>query len=161
MTDKIINAEQSRQIFSEHKTALVTGVFDLLHNGHTWMLNHVSQKLARLDSEYKLVVVILGDEIVRQRKGSNRPIKILKDRVSELGKLGAVDYILPWETDWKGLRDFVLDVEPDMLVAVEGDSGVDNKRKYIEKAGGKLLLLPRLEGYSTTKIVDKLNQSKN
>ena len=87
----ILKYEDLANIRAEHrgeKIALTSGTFDLFHVGHLNYLERVKQ--------YGDIVAVLlsGDNRVRTRKGSSRPIIPEKDRARILESLKIVDYII-------------------------------------------------------------------
>ena len=80
------------------------------------------------------------------------------ERCEALSYLKPVDYIIPWEDDWRELREFVLELKPKILAVVEGDNGIDNKKMHIEKTGGKLIILRKEGEYSTSALIEKIKR---
>jgi len=157
---KINSMQKSEIITRDEALALsgeltfVTGVFDLIHLGHMRMLS----KARNLNPDAKLVLAVLSDENVKERKGPLRPIIGLGERCEALSYLKPVDYIIPWEDDWRELREFVLELKPKILAVVEGDNGIDNKKMHIEKTGGKLIILRKEGEYSTSALIEKIKR---
>ena len=89
-----------RNNHSDQKVVLTSGTFDLLHVGH---LNY----LEKVKEHGDVVVVLLsGDQRVKSRKGSKRPIINESERARVLDNLKIVDYVFidpskmrPDETD--------------------------------------------------------------
>lgn len=126
------------------------GVFDLLHRGHVEYLEYARQ-LGDL-----LVVGINTDESARKLdKGPHRPLFPLEDRARMLCALEAVDYVVPFheETPYELIRL----LRPDVLVK-GGDYTLDRVvgRDLVEGWGGRVVLAPYIEGYSTTQILRRI-----
>lgn len=148
---KIISREQATKLLKSEKLALVTGCFDMLHLGHMQMIAEAKSQLG-----VKLAVAVLNDHEIKRRKGEDRPVFNLEERTEALTHLKDVDYVIPWKHPWEELRQFVLEVKPAYLVVSEGDPGLINKKRHIEKAGGKLLKIKRDPRYSTTEIIKRI-----
>ena len=121
------------------------GVFDLLHSGHLTLL----QKARGLGD--LLVVGVNSDASVRRLKGPDRPFVSQRDRELMLASLEAVDYVVGFTQDTP-LR-LIERIQPDLLVK-GGDwkSGEIVGKDLVESRGGRVVRIPVLEGFSTTKI---------
>lgn len=127
------------------KIVFTNGSFDLIHAGH---VNTLEEAKKRGD---RLVIGVNGDSSARRLKGPGRPIVTEKDRVRILASLGCVDLIVPFEEDTPlALIDALC---PDILVK-GGNCSLENMvgRELVESYGGKVQLVPFLDGYSTTDI---------
>jgi rfaE bifunctional protein nucleotidyltransferase chain/domain len=139
----------ARQRGPKRKIVFTNGVFDLLHRGHVTYLNH-ARKLGTI-----LVVAMNDDESVVRLKGPTRPINRLADRMLTLAGLECVDYIT-----WFG-EDTPLDViqllRPNVLVK-GGDWKVSQivGAEDVLASGGLVKSLPFVDGYSTTKLIEKM-----
>ena len=130
------------------------GVFDILHPGHV-------AYLAEARAEGSLLVVGLNaDESVRNlSKGNDRPINDQKFRAAVLGALECVDYVVIFnEADPQKLIERI---RPDVLVkgADWAEKGVVG-REFVERIGGRVRLVPLLEGYSTTSILERIRDGR-
>lgn len=126
------------------------GCYDLLHAGHVDFLNRCRREGSLL------VVGINSDASIRaQDKGSERPIVSERDRASVLSGLACVDYVVIFDEP-DPLR-VVQQIRPDVLVKGEdwAERGVIG-REFVESNGGRVVLLPLLEGHSTTAIVNRI-----
>ena len=131
------------------QVVFTNGCFDLLHGGHI-----------RLFQEAKkhgdvLVVALNDDASVRKIKGPSRPIFPLAERWEILEAVEAIDYLtsFPEETPQKIIAALL----PDVLVK-GGDwkpEDVVGKRE-VEAAGGKVVIVPYLQGHSTSSIIRKI-----
>lgn len=133
------------------KLVVTNGVFDILHVGHATYLE-AARKLGDA-----LLVGITCDAGVRELKGPSRPINNEQDRAALLAALESVTgvYIFPETTALK----FLSTIEPDIYTK-GGDYTIDtinqDERRLIEKMGGKIVILPGVEGKSTTNLVKAL-----
>ena len=139
---------------AEGKKLVVTnGVFDILHVGHATYLE-AARNLGDV-----LLVGITCDAGVRELKGPSRPVNNETDRAALLGALESVSavYIFPETTALK----FLSSVEPDIYTK-GGDYTLDTinqeERRLIEKMGGKIVILPGVEGKSTTATLNALKR---
>jgi rfaE bifunctional protein nucleotidyltransferase chain/domain/rfaE bifunctional protein kinase chain/domain len=123
------------------------GCFDLLHAGHVRL---VEQARAMGDA---LVVCVNSDESVRVRKGPNRPIMPVADRVRLVAALRPVDAVLVFDESTPAT---VLDrLAPDIWV--KGGEYADApmpEADVVRGHGGRVAFVPMLDGYSTTRLLD-------
>lgn len=151
---KIVTLKELIQIVgklkSQNKKIVTTnGVFDILHFGHVEYL----EKAKRLGDV--LIVGVNTDSSVKQNKGAGRPINNEKSRIGVLAGLESVDYIFLF--DEKDPRSWLSKIKPDMHVK-SSDYKMSNiiERNVVKKNNGKIVLMPMLKGYSTTKIINKI-----
>ena len=135
------------------KTVVLTnGCFDILHAGH---VRYLSSARAVGDC---LVLGLNSDASVRRLKGPSRPINNELDRAEVIGALRSVDYdVIFDETTAEAL---VKDVQPDYY-ANGVDYSLDSlpEAKAVAECGGKVVFLPFVEGKSSTKIIQKIEQN--
>lgn len=122
------------------------GCFDLLHRGHVTLLDR-ARELGDL-----LVVCLNSDTSVRRAKGPGRPMVSERDRARVLASLSSVDAVAIFDDDTP--TALLERIRPD--VWVKGDDytpaqlpEADTVRRY----GGRLMLLPLVDGYSTSRLV--------
>lgn len=134
---------------NQNKTIVLTnGCFDILHIGHAEYLKE-AKKLGD-----KLFIGINSDSSVKQLKGENRPINNEMDRAKLLSYLEFVDYLVIFE---EKTADNLIDlIKPDIYVK-GGDYTKESLPEYptIEKNNSKVAFINFVEGYSTTKIIEK------
>jgi D-beta-D-heptose 7-phosphate kinase / D-beta-D-heptose 1-phosphate adenosyltransferase len=139
-------AEAKRRRDAGQTVVFTNGCYDLLHPGHIRLLRQAS----RLGDF--LVVGLNSDESVRRLKGPTRPINDQDARAEVLGALECVDAVTIFDEDTPiELIDALL---PEVLVK-GGDYRPDEVvgRDEVEAAGGRLVLIPLVEGHSTTSMV--------
>ena len=147
---KTITISQWKEIRNEHYNVVFTnGCFDVLHRGH------VTYLAAARDLGDCLVVGLNSDASVKRLKGENRPINNENDRALVLAALSFIDYIILFEEDTP--KNLIEQVKPDILVKggdykIEDIVGAD----FVQKNGGKVLTIPFVDGYSSTKIINVL-----
>ncbi len=149
--EKIIPLERAIELVSELKhqgkrVVFTNGCFDLLHPGHTRYLTE-ARKLGDV-----LIVAVNDDSSVRGLKGPGRPILPEEERAEILAALESVDYV----TIFRDLtpRAVIRRMLPQVL-AKGADWGPAEivGREEVEAAGGKVVSIPVVPGYSTTAII--------
>jgi D-beta-D-heptose 7-phosphate kinase/D-beta-D-heptose 1-phosphate adenosyltransferase len=141
--------EEFRKSNSDKKIVFTNGCFDIMHVGHIRYL----QEAAKLGDI--LIVGINSDASVKRLKGADRPINSELDRAEMMCALGFVDNVVIFEDDTP--LELIKKIQPDVLV-----KGGDYSNEYVvgtdevEARGGRLVLLPFVEGKSTTNIIKKI-----
>ncbi|WP_024851732.1 bifunctional D-glycero-beta-D-manno-heptose-7-phosphate kinase/D-glycero-beta-D-manno-heptose 1-phosphate adenylyltransferase HldE [Hydrogenovibrio kuenenii] len=131
------------------RVVMTNGCFDLLHSGHVRYLNEAAKQGNRL------IVAVNSDDSVKRLKGETRPIVPLESRMELLSALSCVDWVVPFEEDTP--ENLICFLKPDVLV-----KGGDYKpediagSKCVWENGGEVAVLSFWEGYSTTKLVEKI-----
>lgn len=156
MHGKIREIDELKAIVAKAKQAgrkvvFTNGCFDLLHRGHLHLLRE-AKKLADL-----LIVALNSDSSVKAIKGSGRPILPQADRAELIAALEMVDYVILFgESDPYHL---IQELKPDVLVK-GGDwpEGAIVGADVVEGARGKVVVIPYLEGYSTTTIIERMHR---
>lgn len=145
---EVIAAEKEKG----HKIVLTNGCFDILHAGHVRYL-----AAARAVGDV-LVLGLNSDESVRMLKGPTRPINTERDRAEVIDGLKSVDYVVIFGE--KTAEALVRDVRPDYY-AKGGDYSVESlpESQAVQEVGGKVVFLPFVEGKSSTKIIQKIEQN--
>ena len=125
------------------------GCFDILHRGHVEYL-HQARSLGDA-----LVVGVNTDASVETLKGPGRPVVPQGDRALVLAALESVDFVALFQEDTP--RALIAQLLPDVLVK-GGDYSVDRVagREEVEKAGGRVIILPYIQGRSTTQILQRI-----
>jgi D-beta-D-heptose 7-phosphate kinase/D-beta-D-heptose 1-phosphate adenosyltransferase len=141
-----------RRLHDEGRRVVWTnGCFDLLHVGHiTYLL-----KAARQGDV--LVVGLNSDESVRENKGPNRPVVPEADRALVLSALECVGYVTIFSD--KTTERFLEALKPDVY-AKGGDYTLDTivqaERRIVEGYGGKISIIPGVDGKSTTALIQNI-----
>ena len=104
-----------------------------------------------------LVVGLNCDASVKRLKGPERPINSQSERAELLSALEFVDYVIIFDEDTP--YNLIDKIQPDVLVK-GGDYNSDNVvgKDIVEARGGKLILLPFVDGKSTTNIIKKIKE---
>lgn len=128
------------------------GCFDILHRGHVEYL-YAARSLGDF-----LVLGLNSDASVRRLKGATRPIVSEEDRAIILAGLGCVDAVTIFDEDTP--RDLIALILPDLLVK-GGDYRPEDivGRIEVEAAGGRVVVLPFLDGRSTTNLIERMQGS--
>lgn len=152
LDDAIVAREALREA---GKTMVMTnGCFDLLHIGHLSYL----QKAKQLGDEFW--ILINSDESVQALKGPTRPIVNEIERAYSLAALSCVDRIVIFNSP--RLVEEIKLLKPDIYTKA-GDYTIDTihkgERAAFESVGTEIKFLPFLQGFSTTKMIEKINQA--
>jgi len=121
------------------------GCFDVIHAGHVQLLRRAKALGSRL------IVGINTDESVRRLKGNGRPVSSLAERVLVLESIRWVDEVIPFPEDTP--ERLIESLKPAVLV--KGDEGADPVGADLVRSwGGSVVLLSKIPGLSTTRIVE-------
>ena len=138
----------------EGKTVVTTnGCFDILHVGHVRYLEKTKSF-----ADY-LIVLLNSDKSVRSIKGPTRPINNENDRAEILGALRCVDYVVLFDED--SPRNLLDEIKPDVYT-----KGADYTMETLPEAdimiknGTKVEFIEFVDGKSTTKTIEKLNNKE-
>jgi D-glycero-beta-D-manno-heptose 1-phosphate adenylyltransferase len=145
-------AQKVRQWKNERKKIVFTnGVFDLLHKGHIFSL---SQAAKQGDI---LIIGLNSDNSVKRLKGNDRPINDQDARALLLASLIMVDAVIIFEEDTP--IKLISSILPDVLVK-GGDYTIDEiaGAKEVIANGGKIVINPILDGFSTTAIINAISK---
>lgn len=135
------------------KTIVFTnGCFDILHAGHIASLTEAAQH------GDILIIGLNADASIKGLKGSNRPINDENSRALLLASLTMVDAVVLF-SDSTPLQ-LILAIKPDALVK-GGDYKVEDiaGAKEVISWGGKVIINPIVEGFSTSSIINKIQNS--
>lgn len=131
--------------------AFTNGCFDMLHGGHIHLL-----RAARAQAD-ALVVALNDDDSIRRLKGKGRPVFPLEERIEVLAALEPVDYLVSFSQDTP--LALIAALVPDVLA--KGGDWVPERvvgRIEVEAAGGRVLIVPYLEGRSSTALIDRIRE---
>ena len=144
---KRLREEVSRRRERGETIVFTNGCFDLLHMGHVRYLRQ-ARELGNC-----LVVAINSDASVTRLKGPERPIVGQDERAEMLGALECVDYVTIFGEDTP--KQLLKQLQPDVL-AKGGTTTEVVGRDIVEDYGGKVLTLDKVDGLSTTEIIDQI-----
>jgi rfaE bifunctional protein nucleotidyltransferase chain/domain len=140
----------SAQKANGKKIVFTNGCFDIVHPGH---VDYLTQ--AR-DLGDVLVLGLNTDNSVRRlNKAPNRPINNEEARATVLAGLACIDHIILFDEETP--YELISFLKPDVLVKGD-DYQVEKIVGYdvVMAGGGKVVTIPFLEGYSTTKLIQKI-----
>ena len=126
------------------------GVFDILHPGH---VRYLQEARALGD---KLIVGVNSDRSVRAlNTAPGRPINSEEERAEVLRALACVDEVVIFDEDTP--HEIIGKIQPDILVkgADWGEQAIVG-RDIVEAKGGRVVRIKLAEGYSTTKIIERI-----
>ena len=140
------------------KVVLITGCFDILHQGHL--------KLFQFAKEHAdiLVVGLERDETIKRSKGDLRPVNNFEKRIKKLQNLDLVDFVFPIDFIVRFGEENVAEkyipilkkIKPDCLVTnVKADKYWKSKKAISKKFGISFKGQKDKVLISTTKILNK------
>jgi rfaE bifunctional protein nucleotidyltransferase chain/domain len=154
MESKIKTRDELIAVRRRYKTdgktvGFTSGVFDILHPGHVQYLE-VAKALVDV-----LIVGLNSDASVQSNKGPLRPINTEMQRAQVLAGLTSVDHVFIF-----GERNNNRNVEiltPDVYLKA-GDYSAEklSSKAIVESYGGRVELVPFVEGLSTTSVIEKI-----
>ncbi len=153
-TEKILDRRHLQARIADWRAAgetivFTNGCFDLLHVGHITLLEDC-RKFGT-----KLVLGLNSDASVSRLKGPTRPIVAENERARVMAALAAVDAVVFFTEDTP--LELIREIKPDVLVK-GGDYTIETVvgHEDVLAAGGRVAIVPTVEGFSTTNIVRKL-----
>jgi len=154
MKEKIKEKEDLRRAVEDFKRegkriVFTNGCFDLLHVGHIRYL----EKAKTLGDI--LVVGVNSDRSVKELKGPLRPLLPQEERMEILSGLGCVDYVTLFDEPTP--LELITALKPHVLVK-GGDWSKETivGRDVVEGAGGEVVVIPFVEGSSTTHLIETI-----
>src|SRR6202044_1484055 len=152
--EKILDLDRLKLRIAEWRSSgetivFTNGCFDLLHVGHITLL----EDCHRFGS--KLVLGLNSDASVRRLKGPTRPIVSERERARVMAALAAVDAVVLFQEDTP--LELIRALKPNVLVK-GGDYTIETVvgHEDVLANGGRVEIIPTVEGFSTTNIVKKL-----
>ena len=156
---KIKTRKELKQIVqklkSEGKKIVTTnGIYDILHIGHTELLN-----TAKSFGEV-LILAVNTDASTKRYKGPNRPINNERERAELVANLEAVNYVVLFDENTP--EELLNELKPDVHVK-GGDYKVKDlpESKIVHKHGGEVKIVTLVEGKSSTNIITKIMETQN
>lgn len=155
--DKIFTLEEliaqlKRWRLLNKKVVFTNGVFDILHEGHITSLGEAALY------GHILIVGVNTDASVKRLKGDSRPVNNEWSRTLLLASLVMVDAVILFDEDTP--LNLITTIMPDVLVK-GGDYSIDQivGAKEVMANGGEVKIVPILEGFSTTGIIERMKGS--
>ena len=155
LSDKLVTKDKLKTLLQEwkiqnQKIVFTNGCFDILHRGHVEYLSHAK------DLGDKLILGLNTDASVKRLgKSPERPINSEDTRATILAGLECVDAVILFDEDTP--YELIKFVQPDVLV-----KGNDYKAEEIvgydivTAKGGKVITIQLVDGFSTTKLIEKM-----
>ena len=154
--EKVKEKEELRKVLEEAKSkgkriVFTNGCFDLLHIGH---LRYLEKAKALGDI---LVAGVNSDFSVQRLKGPERPIFPLAERMEILSGFECVDYVTSFDESTP--LELISFLRPHVLVK-GGDWTKETTvgKEVVDGLGGEVVILPFVEGNSTTNIIETILQ---
>ncbi len=156
--NKLVKLEQLIEIVKQARMqdkniAWTNGCFDIIHAGHVDYLEK-SKSYGHL-----LVVGLNSDQSIKILKGELRPIFSELNRAKVLCSIIYVDYVVLFSDP--SPINIIRTIQPDFYIK-GGDYTIDtidqDERRVVESYGGEIVLLPMVEGVSTSVIVEKIKK---
>ena len=151
---KIMTVDQAKLMMAAlkvtgKKVSFTNGCFDILHPGHLFSL-----KQAANEADF-LIVGLNSDASVRKLKGPSRPINNTASRAIVLANLIVVDAVVVFEEETP--LELIKAILPDVMVK-GGDYTIEQVvgGKEVIANGGKVIINPIVEGFSTTGLIEKM-----
>ena len=144
--DKVLKLNKDGKV-----VVFTNGCFDIIHKGHTTLLNK-ARKLGDF-----LIVGLNSNESVSNLKGKDRPINSEEKRSENLLKLDYIDAVVIFNQNTP--EKLIAELRPNILVK-GGDYSKDEiiGAKQVVEDGGKIVIIPLVSGYSTTKTINGLKE---
>lgn len=132
--------------------AFTNGCFDILHEGHIFSLSQAAQ-----EADY-LIVGVNSDSSTKRLKGPERPVNHEHSRALLLASLVIVDAVVIFDEDTP--YELITALQPDVLVK-GGDYTIEKivGSKEVIANGGRVVINPIVEGFSTTGIIAQIKSS--
>ena len=154
INDKIISLQALKSRVknwksSNEKIIFTNGCFDILHKGHLEVL----AKTADLGN--RLIIGLNSDSSIKNLKGGNRPIVDENSRAILLAALSFVDAVVLFSGQTP--LNLIAEIKPDIL-AKGGDYKITEivGHEVVQQNGGEVITIPLIEGFSSTNIIDKI-----
>lgn len=154
---KVMSLQQLRARVAAWRTtgktiAFTNGCFDILHEGHIFSLSAAAK-----EADY-LIVGVNSDNSVKRLKGPDRPVNNEHSRALILANLAVTDAVVVFDEDTP--LQLISSILPDVLVK-GGDYTIEQiiGSKEVIANGGRVVINPIVEGFSTTGIIQHIKQS--
>ena len=145
-----LNQEVIRLRLKSKTIAFTNGVFDILHEGHIAVL---SEAASFADV---LIVGVNSDASVKKLKGEGRPVNQEDSRALIIASLIMVDAVTIFNEETP--LEIIRLIQPDVLIK-GGDYTLETMvgAKEVLDNGGRVEIIPILDGFSTTNIINKIS----
>lgn len=156
-SNKFVSLEEAVRLVTEwrgrgERIVFTNGCFDLLHAGHVTYLA-MARRLGN-----RLVVGLNTDRSVTALKGPSRPVMQEVDRARVLAALASVDAVVLFDEETP--IDLIKALQPNVLA--KGADYTEDRvvgAKEVRSWGGEVMLIPLVDGKSTTSIIETLESA--
>ena len=132
------------------RIATLNGSFDLLHAGHLHIIYEASKQAD------VLIVALNIDSSIKAYKAKNRPIVPLEYRIEMMTALGFVDYVT-WFDETTPCK--VLEIIKPHIHINGVEYGLNCvEAEVVKQGGGKIHLVKRVSGLSTTMLINTIKE---
>lgn len=152
-------AEQARRWRAKGlKIGFTNGCFDILHAGHVTYLNAARGQCDRL------IVGLNRDDSVKLLKGPERPVHDEESRAAVLAALASVDMVVLFggakKNDDNTAIQLIELLKPDVYFK-GGDYKIEQipEAPLVKSNGGSVIIIPAVEGQSTTASLRKIKNA--
>ena len=134
------------------KIVFTNGCFDIIHRGHIEVLAQTAYLGDRL------IIGLNSDSSIQKLKGEDRPIMTENSRAILLAALSFVDAVILFPEDTP--INLISTLLPEIL-AKGGDYEIETivGHEIVQNNGGEVILVPFVDGFSSTIIIDKIKNS--
>ena len=148
--EKLVKLSRAWKLLGK-KIAFTNGCFDILHEGHIYSLSQAAKEADIL------IVGVNSDGSVKKLKGETRPLNNENSRSLILASLVITDFVVVFEEDTP--LELITSFMPDVIVK-GGDYTVEQiaGAKEVIANGGRVVINPIVEGFSTTGIIEKMRR---
>jgi D-glycero-beta-D-manno-heptose 1-phosphate adenylyltransferase len=158
INDKIFHSRESlvkvrnQWKHRQEKVVFTNGCFDILHLGHIDYLSKAA------DLGDRLIIGVNTDASVSKIKDPNRPIIEEVTRLTKLASFAFVDGVILFDEETP--IELIKSVRPDVLVK-GGDYKISTivGADFVKQNGGNVIVIPFLEGHSSTNYINKISNS--
>ena len=133
---------------------VVSGSYDLLHLGHIRGFVFAKQFLEQYPNP-KLCALVLSDKSIRAKKGRNRPILNINERLEMLHGVRCLDHIIPLEEP--DCLTVLEEIMPDYFFKNQTDATQDivmAEINSVKSNGGSIVIFPSPKNFSTTRLIE-------
>jgi D-beta-D-heptose 7-phosphate kinase/D-beta-D-heptose 1-phosphate adenosyltransferase len=147
-----LNHQVKRWRLQNKKLIFTNGVFDILHEGHIASLSEAAAE------GHILIVGVNTDSSVKRLKGDGRPVNNENSRALLLASMVLTDAVILFDEDTP--LNLIKMIMPDVMVK-GGDYTLEQivGAKEVMANGGQVKIVPVLEGFSTTAIIERMRKS--
>ena len=137
---------------TDEKVVFTIGCFDIIHQGHIEVLARTA------DLGTKLIVGLNSDSSIQKLKSESRPIIPEQSRAILLASFSFVDAVVLFSEQTP--INLISTLLPDVL-SKGGDYEIETivGHEIVQRNGGRIILIPFVDGFSSTAIIEKIRQS--